>query len=46
MQQKKLSPADYVIAVLFGTTVIVIGVQIIFRYVFNYSIICAMTGTT
>ena len=38
MRQGKLSLADYVIAGLFGATVMVVGSQVVFRYAFNSSL--------
>ena len=38
MKDKKLSIADYIIAILFATTIFIVAAQVIFRYVFNSSL--------
>ena len=38
MQRRPMSPGDYLIATLFGATLVVITAQIVWRYVFNDSL--------
>ncbi len=39
MQRKPLSPGDWIVAVLFAATILVVTAQVVWRYVFNNSLV-------